>query len=70
MSLNTHSLTSDLYNLPTSIKPYQILLHSIDEGIRFHKEDLMNPFLVVLIISSNKNFKVTNKYPTVREPKD
>lgn len=60
MSLSTHSLTSDLYNFPTGIKPYQILLHSIDKGIRFHKEALLNPFLVLLIISSNKNFNVTN----------
>lgn len=33
---NAHSLFTSFYNFQPALKPYQILLHSIEEGIRFY----------------------------------
>ena len=44
-------------NFPTALKPYKILIHSIEEGIHFRKVELANPSLFVLILKFNKIFK-------------
>lgn len=60
MSIQTHSLFSNFYTFPTDLKPYKILLHSIEEDIRFHEVELPNPSLVVLLPKSNKIFNGSN----------
>lgn len=60
MSLDTHGLFSNFYDFPTDLKPYRILARSIEEGVRFHKVELPNLSMVVLILKPNKIFKGYN----------